>query len=48
MLTIVHLDMRQSSQDLLVVVVALLLGAAGVALEIVLGSAAIHGLGKLF
>jgi hypothetical protein len=34
-------------EDFAIVVVALLVGAAGVALEIVLGSAAIHGLGKL-
>lgn len=35
-------------EDFLVVVIALAVGTAGVALEIVLGSAAINGLGKLF
>jgi hypothetical protein len=34
-------------EDVLVVLVALVVGVAGVVLEVVLGSAAIHGLGKL-
>lgn len=34
--------------DVAVVVVALVVGTAGVVLEIVLGSAVIHGLGSLF
>jgi hypothetical protein len=35
-------------KDFVVVVIALLVGLAGVVLEIVLGSAAISGIGKLF
>ena len=35
-------------EDLAIVVVGVVVGAAGVALEIVLGSAAIKGIGKLF
>jgi hypothetical protein len=35
-------------EDIIVVVVAIAVGVAGVLLEIVLGSAAIHGLGSLF
>ena len=35
-------------EDVAVVVGALVVGVAGVALEIVLGSAAIHEIGKLF
>jgi hypothetical protein len=34
-------------EDILVVLIALLVGAAGVALELALGSAAIHGLGSV-
>jgi hypothetical protein len=34
-------------EDILVVIVAVLVGAAGVVLELVLGSAAIHGLGSV-
>jgi hypothetical protein len=34
-------------EDFLVVALALVVGAAGVVLEVVLGSAAIHELGKL-
>jgi hypothetical protein len=35
-------------EDILVVLVALIVGAAGVVLEIVLGTAAIHGIGSIF
>jgi hypothetical protein len=35
-------------EDFIVIVVSLVVGAAGVVLEIVLGTAAIHGLGSLF
>jgi hypothetical protein len=34
-------------EDFLLVIVALLVGIGGVALEVVLGSAAIHGIGSL-
>jgi hypothetical protein len=34
-------------EDLVLVVVALVVGVAGVVLEVVLGSAAINGLGKI-
>jgi hypothetical protein len=35
-------------EDILIVITALVVGVAGVALEIVLGSAAIHGIASLF
>ena len=35
-------------EDFLVVVVALLVGVAGVVLEVVLGSAVVNGVGQLF
>jgi hypothetical protein len=35
-------------EDFLVVIVALAVGVAGVALEVVLGTAAVNGLGSLF
>jgi hypothetical protein len=47
-LGVVLLSLGVLLEDFLVAVVALLVGVAGVVLEIVLGSAAIHGLGKLF
>jgi hypothetical protein len=34
-------------EDILVVIVGVLIGATGVVLEIVLGSAVVHGVGKL-
>ncbi len=36
-----------ATDDFVVVVVALVVGVAGIVLEVVLGSAAIHGLGSL-
>lgn len=47
-LGVVLLSLGMLLEDFALVVVALVVGVAGVALEIVLGSAAIHGLGKLF
>lgn len=46
-LAVVLLSLGALLEDFLVVVAALVVGAAGITLEIVLGSAAIHGLGKL-
>jgi hypothetical protein len=46
-LGVVLLSLGIVLEDFLVVVVALLVGGAGVVLEIVLGSAAVHGLGNL-
>ena len=46
-LAVVLLSLGALLEDFVVVVAALVVGAAGVTLEIVLGSAAIHGLGKL-
>jgi hypothetical protein len=46
-LAVVLLSLGALLEDFVVVVAALLVGAAGITLEIVLGSAAIHGLGKL-
>jgi hypothetical protein len=47
-LGVVLLSLGVLLEDFLVVIVALLIGVAGVVLEIALGSAAIHGIGKLF
>ena len=47
-LAVVLLSLGVLLQDFLVVVVALAVGVAGVVLEIVLGRAAIHGIGSLF
>jgi hypothetical protein len=47
-LGVVLLSLGVLFEDFLVVIAALLVGAAGVVLEIVLGSAAIHGIGSLF
>ena len=47
-LGVVLLSLGVLLKDFLVVVVALVVGVAGVVLEIVLGSAAINGIGKLF
>ena len=47
-LGVVLLSLGVLLKDILVVVVALLVGVAGVVLEIALGSAAINGIGKLF
>jgi hypothetical protein len=47
-LGVVLLSLGVLLEDIAVVVLALVVGAAGVALEIVLGSAAIKGIGKLF
>lgn len=46
-LGVVLLSLGVLLEDILLVAVALVLGAVGVALEIVLGTAAIHGLGAL-
>jgi hypothetical protein len=46
-LGVVLLSLGVLLEDFFVVLAALLLGAAGILLEIVLGSAAVHGLGKL-
>ncbi len=46
-LGVVLLSLGMLLEDFLVVLVALLIGVAGVTLEVVLGSAAIHGLGDL-
>jgi hypothetical protein len=47
-LGVVLLSLGVLLEDFVVVVVSIIVGAAGVVLEIVLGSAAIHGLGSLF
>jgi hypothetical protein len=47
-LGVVLLSLGTLLKDIVVVVVALLVGVAGVVLEIVLGSAAINGIGSLF
>jgi hypothetical protein len=47
-LGVVLLSLGVLLEDFAIVVVACLLGVAGIALEIVLGDAAIHGLGSLF
>jgi len=47
-LGVVLLSLGVLLEDLLVVVVGLLVGVAGVVLEVVVGSAAINGLGQLF
>jgi hypothetical protein len=47
-LGVVLLSLGVLLEDFAVVVVAVLVGVAGVVLEIVLGSAVIHGLGSLF
>jgi hypothetical protein len=47
-LGVVLLSLAVLLEDFAIVVAALLVGAAGVVLEIVLGSAAIHGVGSLF
>jgi hypothetical protein len=47
-LGVVLLSLGVLLEDFVVVVVALVVGAAGVVLEFVLGSAVIHGLGSLF
>jgi hypothetical protein len=47
-LGVVLLSLGVLLEDVVVVVLALVVGVAGVALEIVLGSAAIHEIGKLF
>jgi hypothetical protein len=46
-LGVVLLSLAVLLEDVLVAAVAVLVGAAGVVLEIVLGSAAIHGLGSV-
>lgn len=46
-LGVVLLSLGVLLEDFLVVVVAIVVGAAGIVLEVVLGSAAIHGLGSL-
>jgi hypothetical protein len=46
-LGVVLLSLGVLLEDFLVVIAALLVGVAGVALEVVLGSAAIHGIGRL-
>lgn len=46
-LGVVLLSLGVLLEDILVVLVALLLGAAGVILEILLGTAAVHGIGSL-
>jgi hypothetical protein len=47
-LGVVLLSLGVLLQDVVVVIVALIIGAAGVALEVVLGREAIHGLSNLF
>jgi hypothetical protein len=47
-LGVVLLSLSVLLEDFLVVLVALVVGAAGIVLEIVLGTAAINGLGKIF
>jgi hypothetical protein len=46
-LGVVLLSLGVLLEDILVVIVAVIVGAAGVVLEIVLGSAAIHGIGSV-
>jgi hypothetical protein len=46
-LGVVLLSLGVLLEDVLVVVAALIIGAAGIILEVVLGAAAIHGLGQL-
>ena len=46
-LGVVVLSLGVMLEDVLVVAVAVVVGVAGVVLEIVLGSAALHGLGSL-
>jgi len=46
-LGVVLLSLGVLLEDIIVVVVALIVGAAGVVLEVVLGSAAVHGIGSL-
>ncbi|HEY4427928.1 MAG TPA: exopolysaccharide biosynthesis protein [Solirubrobacteraceae bacterium] len=46
-LGVVLLSLGVLLEDFIVVVVALIVGAAGVVLEVVLGSAALHGIGSL-
>jgi hypothetical protein len=46
-LGVVLLSLGVLLEDVVVVVVALVIGVAGVMLEVVLGSAAVHGLGRL-
>jgi hypothetical protein len=46
-LGVVLLSLGVLLEDVVVVIAALVVGVAGVALEVVLGSAAIHGLGRL-
>jgi hypothetical protein len=45
---VVLLSLGVLLEDILLVVVAIVIGIAGVVLEIVLGSVAIHGIGRLF
>jgi hypothetical protein len=47
-LGVVLLSLGVLLEDILVVIAALVVGVAGVALEVVLGSAAIHGIASLF
>jgi hypothetical protein len=47
-LAVVLLSVAMILRDAALVVVALVVGVAGVALEILLGSAAVHGIGSLF
>jgi hypothetical protein len=47
-LGVVLLSLGVLLKDFVIVIAALLVGLAGVVLEIVLGSAAINGIGKLF
>src|SRR4051812_4564575 len=47
-LGVVLLSLGVLLEDVVVVIVAVVVGAAGVVLEIVLGSAAVHGIGSLF
>jgi hypothetical protein len=47
-LGVVVLSLGVILEDIVVVIVALVLAAAGIALEILLGSAAVHGIGSLF
>jgi hypothetical protein len=47
-LGVVLLSLGVILEDFVVVIVALVVAAAGVALEILLGSAAVHGIGSLF
>jgi hypothetical protein len=47
-LSVVLLSLAVLLEDALLVLVALLAGAVGVALEVVIGTAALHGLGSLF